>query len=101
MHPHNIFFKKWLYGTAKMVLRLLRGSQWEHSKLEKCNVGILSILAVWGNESMYWFVKCINTLKLYYIQECFFFPLCLWMETWQNRVFIHTGLIVRLVFCVI
>lgn len=100
MHPHNIILKKWQYGTAKMVVRLLRGSQWENSKLEKCsNVGILSILSVWGNESMYWFVKCINTLKLYYIQECF--SLCLWMETWQNRVFIHTGLIIRLVFCVI
>lgn len=75
----------------------LRGSQWENPKLEKCsNVGILSILSIWGNEAIYWFVKCINTLKLYYIQECFL--LCLWMETCQNRVLIHTGLIVRLVF---
>lgn len=85
------------YGTAKIVVRLLRGSQWEKPKVEKCrNAGILSILSVWGNEFMYWFVKCINTLKLYYIQECF--SLCLWIETCQNRVLIHTGLIVRLVF---
>lgn len=55
-----------------MVMRFLRGSQWSSSKLEKCsNVGILSILSVWVNGAMYWFVKCINTLKIYYIQECF------------------------------